>query len=154
MAVDRSFPKQKYLPKKKRERSLKSIEFEVWTLCKAVTRVLYKDCYTCFQKNLVGMNCQTGHMHPKGACGASMKYDLRLLRLQCFQCNINHGGMGAVFLENMKREIGEQKALALLREAQSSKGKPIKARDYYLLLIPLLKQQLDELKFNHKGYDH
>jgi len=55
--------------------------------------------------------------------------------------------MGAVFLENMKREIGAGKALALLLEAQSSKGKPIKARDYYLHLIETYKQLI-------KDYDH
>lgn len=122
---------------------MKSIEKELWDLCKAITRVRYKHCYTCPQKNLVGMNCQTGHMHPKGACGSAMKYDLRLLRLQCFQCNINYGGMGAVFLENMKEEIGAIEALALLAEAKLSKGKPIKARDHYLGIIEQYKKILE-----------
>lgn len=142
--------KEKDKPKKQRERTLANIELELWELCRKITRILYKHCYTCPQMNLVGMNCQTGHMHPKGACGASMKYDLRILRLQCFQCNINHGGMGAVFKENMDREIGKVASDMLLEEAKSSKGKNIKARDYYLILIGRYKVLLDQLTLNNK----
>ena len=128
------------MKKRKKRSPLQKLEDNIWEECKRITRERYKDCYTCSQKNLQGMNAQTGHMHPKGACGASIKYDLRILRLQCFQCNINHGGMGAVFLENMKKEIGEKEALALLNEASASKGKPIKAHDYYLQLLDEYRQ--------------
>ncbi len=137
--------KEKDKPKKERKRSMSAIETELWELCKKITRLRYKDCYTCFQKNLVKWNAQTGHMHPDGACGASMKYDLRILRLQCFQCNINHGGMGAVFKANMDYEIGKEASDALLAEAKASKGKPIKARDHYLKLTEEYKHLLVEL---------
>jgi len=127
------------------KKSVSQLEKILWELCKQIVRKIYKDCYTCPQKNLEGMNAQSGHMHPKGACGALMKYDLRILRLQCFQCNINHGGMGATYLENMKLEIGDKQALALLLEAQSSKGKPIKARDHYIKLIGDYRKLLSKL---------
>jgi hypothetical protein len=124
-----AFPKQLEL------KSLPQLEKILWEHCRRITKKKYKDCYTCPQVNLIGMNAQCGHMHPKGACGATMKYDLRILRLQCFQCNINYGGMGALFKENMDYEIGKEASDKLLAEAKSSKGKAIKARDHYIPLI-------------------
>ncbi len=81
------------------------------------------------------MNLQCGHGHPKGACGASMAYDLRLLRPQCYQCNINYGGMGGVFRANIEKEIGKKATDDLYLEAQRSKGKSVNARDHYTNLI-------------------
>lgn len=137
--------KEKDKPKKERIRKLRLIEDDLWDLCKKITRIRYKNCYTCHQRALIGKNAHTGHMYPAGACGASMKYDLRILRLQCMNCNINNGGMGAVYLENMKKEIGEQNALDLLQEARASKGKPIQAREHYLKLIADYTALLDKL---------
>lgn len=38
----------------------------------------------------------------------SLKYDLRILRPQCYNCNINLGGMGAVFYVKLLKEKGKQ----------------------------------------------
>ena len=121
-------------------KSLSSIEKALWNECKRITRKRYKDCYTCNQVNLEGSNAHTGHMYPKGACGASMKYDLRILRLQCFRCNIHLGGMGAIFKSRMDKEIGKKASDALLAECKSSKGFPIKARDHYLNILEEYKK--------------
>lgn len=123
----------------KKQRSMKAIERELWELCRKLTFDKGTDCYTCPQKNLKGINLQCGHYFPKGALGASMKYDLRVLRAQCFNCNINYGGMGGVFRENMKKEVGEHKEQDLYNECSRSKGYPIKARDHYLVLIQMYK---------------
>ncbi len=131
------------LPKKPKLRSMSAIEEELWQLCRKLTFNIHgTDCYTCTQRNLISFNLHCGHAHPAGACGASMKYDLRILRPQCFSCNINNGGMGAVYLKNLQRDLGKKKADALILEAQSSKGKPVKARDHYMNLIVEYKQRL------------
>lgn len=122
-----------------------SIEDELWDLCKQITRLLYKDCYTCNQVNLQGKNAHTGHMYPKGALGASLKYDLRILRLQCFHCNINLGGMGAVYKSRMESEIGRKNTEKLYAECVSSKGNPIEARPHYLRLIEEYKKLLNDI---------
>lgn len=120
----------------KKKRSMKSIERELWALCRKITFFRYgTDCYTCTQKNLIGMNRQCGHYFPKGALGASLKYDLRILRTQCFNCNINYGGMGGMFRKRMAGEIGVKAEQKLFDECGASKGKPIKARDHYEQLI-------------------
>ena len=113
---------------KKKLPSLKSVKKKLWELCRQITFKRYgKHCYTCPQRDLVGANCQCGHAYPDGALGVEMAYDLRILRPQCFRCNINFGGMGAVFWRNLEGEMGKEKADALYLECQSSKGRPVKA---------------------------
>lgn len=124
-------------------RKMRCIEKELWDLCRQIIKERYgTNCYTCPQTNLIGLNWQCGHMHPKGACGAIMRYDLRILRPQCFQCNINHGGMGAAYKRNMEKEIGRAAADKLFLECMSSKAKLVNARDYYTSLIIKYKKLL------------
>lgn len=49
-----------------------------------------------------------------------MKYDLRLLRPQCYNCNMNLGGMGALFLDRMRNEEGEGYVQDLLADVRFS----------------------------------
>lgn len=70
-------------------------------------------------------------MIPKAACGAYLKYDLRNLRPQCYHCNINLGGNGAIFIENMREREGDEYVDKLMRDRQVT----VKAYDHYLMLI-------------------
>ena len=116
---------------------LRKLENELWQLCRKIVFKWFEkksggiDCYTCGAKNIEGQNRQLGHYFPKGALGARMKYDLRILRPQCYNCNINRGGYGGMFREKMKQEIGEKQEQELFLECQASKGKPVKASDHY-----------------------
>ena len=128
---------------KKFEPKLRTIENKLWALCRQLTFLKHgTDCYTCPQKNLKGINLQCGHGYSKGALGASMKYDLRILRPQCFNCNINFGGQGAVFWKNLEAE-NKENADKLYEECRNSKGKPIKARPFYLELIEKYEKLLE-----------
>lgn len=132
------------LPKKPKIRSMKAITRELWKLCRQLTFGKYgTDCYTCNQKHLSGQNLQCGHGYPGGALGASMKYDLRILRPQCYSDNINKGGMGVVFWKSLERDLGKEVADALYLECQSSKGKPVNARIHYTDLIIKYKAMLE-----------
>lgn len=131
------------LKKKPFQPKLRTIEDKLWALCRQLTFLVFgTDCYTCPQKNLQGANLQCGHAYPKGALGAMMKYDLRILRAQCYNCNINYGGMGAIFWKNLERDLGKDKSDSLFLECQSSKGKTTNARDYYTELIVTYKKEL------------
>lgn len=124
------------LPKKPKQRSMKAITTELWKICRELTFKKHgRDCYTCSQKRLTGLNLQCGHAYPKGALGALMAYDLRILRPQCFRCNINYGGMQATFWKNLERDLGKKDADFLYLECQRSKGKPVNARNHYTDLI-------------------
>lgn len=118
----------------------KKIKNKLWQECRRITFDRYNDngiinCYTCGAFNIEGSNRQLGHCYPKGACGATMKYDLRHLRFQCYHCNINLGGMGAVFKANLEKELGKKEAKKIEKDYWSSKAKSVKAVDYYTKLL-------------------
>jgi len=70
-------------------------------------------------------------MWAKASLGAYLKYDLRVLRIQCYNCNINRGGAGADFYARMLREIGEEKMALLQKDRQVL----VKSYDHYLKVL-------------------
>jgi 5-methylcytosine-specific restriction endonuclease McrA len=111
----------------------------IWVEIKRIVRARYKHvCFTC-NRPVEGTNMQTGHFIPKSVCGAYLKYDLRNLRLQCYNCNINLGGNGAIFYKNMVKKEGQEYVDKLFKDKQKS----IKALDHYekqLLEYKLIKK--------------
>lgn len=132
--------------KKVSKQKISVIQRKLWLLCKEITRKKYANvCYTCGATGLAGSNWHTGHMLAKASVGASLKYDLRVLRPQCYLCNIRHGGRGADFIENMRKIEGNEYVDAILKDRQ----KIIKAYDHYLQLIEeykLLISDVDKCK--------
>jgi hypothetical protein len=70
-------------------------------------------------------------MLAKASVGAYLKYDLRLLRPQCYLCNIRHGGRGADFIENMRRIEGNDYVDQILKDRQVT----VKAYDHYVKIL-------------------
>lgn len=115
------------------------IQRKLWAECKRIIRARYPDtCYTCGATNLMTRpaNCQTGHMLAKASVGASLKYDLRVLRIQCYLCNVRHGGRGADFITNMRKIEGDEYVDQILKDKQ----KIVKAYDHYLALLEEYKK--------------
>lgn len=122
--------------KRKSKSDFKKLEDKVWTECKRIIRKRYPNtCYTCGRTGLEGANLHTGHMIAKASLGASMKYSLDILRPQCYHCNINLGGMGAVFAERMRKELGEKKYKELYQRCLDSRNSFTKASDHYAVLL-------------------
>ena len=123
--------------KKKSKQKISLIQRKIWDECKRIIRARYRnkndknDCYTCSAKNIEGANCHTGHMLAKASVGAYLKYDLRLLRPQCYLCNIRHGGKGADFIENMRRIEGNEYVDQILKDRQVT----LKAYDHYIKIL-------------------
>ena len=124
--------KTKTCLKKKSKQKISVIQRHLWELCKQVTRKNHGNtCYTCPATGLIGSNWHTGHLFPKASVGAFLKYDLRILRPQCYNCNINLGGRGADFYLKLLSEIGEEKMAQLQKDRQVI----VKAEEHYLKLI-------------------
>lgn len=124
------------------KRSLAKTQKKLWELCKKITRKKFPNvCYTCGKGGLEGSNWHTGHMWPKASLGANLKYDLRILRPQCYHCNINLGGNGAVFYRRMLDQIGKKEMNRLEKERSLT----IKAEDHYLKLIDEYTKLLSSL---------
>ncbi len=129
------------------KQSISVIQRKLWELCKQITRKRYADkdgnwrCYTCGRLINEPKNAQTGHMLPKASVGAYLKYDLRILRIQDYFCNINLGGAGAIFIENMRRIEGNEYVDQILRDRNIT----VKAMDYYLKLLEEYTKILESL---------
>lgn len=142
---------KKKKPKLPKERKVRNIAKEVWQLCREICFLRDKNaqgeinCYTCNARNLQKSNKQLGHGYPKGALGVSMQYELKILKFQCYFCNINLGGCGAVFWKHLENEYGKKEADQLYAECKASKGLTTKARPYLLAKIEEYKKKLAEL---------
>lgn len=115
----------------------RKMEDEIWQHCR---RIVFNrdsvdgkvDCYTCPAKDLQGSNKQLGHVPwPKATLGAYLKYDLRLLKYQCFRDNINFSGLGGVAYAKMLKENGPEYMEKLEQDRQVS----VKALDHYTALL-------------------
>ena len=129
--------------RKASKQPISKLQRKIWELCKQIIRKKYGNtCYTCGKTGLDGSNWHTGHMLPKSALGAYLKYDLRVLRPQCYNCNINQGGRGADFIENMRKIEGQVYVSRITEDRIIT----VKAYDHYLTLIPKYEKILKELK--------
>lgn len=118
--------------KKTSKQSISLIQRKIWVHCRRIIRRRYgNSCYTCPASNLLGSNWQTGHLFPKASLGAYLKYDLRVLRPQCFKCNIHYGGMGATFIEKMRMIEGDKYVNQIIKDKQVS----LKAFDHYQKIL-------------------
>jgi hypothetical protein len=129
--------------RKKGKQKISVIQRKLWNLCKQITRKKYGNtCYTCSTPGLQGSNWHTGHLFAKASLGAYLKYDLRVLRPQCYHCNINLGGRGADFYTRMLSEIGEESMAKLQADRQVT----VNAMDWYLKLIKEYTELLNNLQ--------
>lgn len=113
------------------------LQRKIWELTKNICRKKYgNSCYTCGTMGLSGSNWHTGHLWAKASLGAYLKYDLRVLRPQCYRCNIHFGGNGAVYYAKMLKEIGPEKMELLEQDRQ----KIVKAYDHYEKLLEEYKK--------------
>jgi hypothetical protein len=123
--------------KKVSKQPISKIQRQIWEECKRIIRARYKNiCYTCGRQGLEGSNWHTGHMLPKATLSAYLKYDLRLLRPQCYFCNVNCGGRGAEFIEKMRIVEGNEYVDNILKD----KLQTTKAYDFFVELLAKYKQ--------------
>lgn len=126
--------------RKEGKQKISVVQRKLWELCKQIIRKRYgNSCYTCGASGLMGSNWHTGHLWAKASLGASLKYDLRILRPQCYKCNIHHGGAGAVFYASMLANHGEK----YMRDLERDKQVSVKALDHYLSLIDEYQKIVD-----------
>lgn len=142
-ALNKTSPMKRTKLRKESKQPISKIQKKLWELCKQLIRKMYPHvCYTCGAKNLAGSNLQTGHMIAKASLGAYLKYDIRLLRPQCMVCNIHRGGMGAMFIENMRKIEGDN----YVNEILEDRNKTVKAYDHYVMLIDRYTNLLSNMK--------
>lgn len=124
--------------KKTSKQPLSVIQKKLWVECRRIAQEQFSnldgtvDCYTCGAKNLQGSNKQLGHVPwPKASLGAYLKYDIRILKWQCFACNIWKSGMGAEAYKRMLKEEGRE----YMDRLEQDRNKSVKAYNFYVKLL-------------------
>lgn len=111
------------MKKRKQKTPLQKSKDELWDLCKEVIRKRDGDiCTSCGAQGLVGRNWQTGHFIPSSTCGAYLRYELRNLHSQCYYCNMNLGGNGAIFYKELVKKYSQKFVDTLFELKETKKG--------------------------------
>ncbi len=114
---------------------------KLWEECKRIVRAKYVNsdgtwnCYTCPKRIEYPSDAHTAHFIPDAACGAFLRYDLRNLRVCCYNCNINLGGNGSSYYKHLLEEEGQEYIDQLFRDKQ----RIVKAMDHYTELYEKYK---------------
>ena len=68
----------------------------------------WTNCYTCGKPIRIGTSdCQGGHLFPKKSY-SGIWLNENNVRPQCYHCNCNLGGNGAIFADRMRAEVGDE----------------------------------------------
>jgi len=106
--------------KRKSRTEIAKLKDKLWELCKLVIRKRDGDtCYACGKSGLVGSNWHTGHFIPSVACGGFLRYELRNLYSQCYNCNINLGGNGTAMTRNLVQRQSQDFVDQIWRDKQN-----------------------------------
>ena len=107
--------------KRKSKSPQRKLEDEIWKLCKAIVRKRDGNvCVICGKSGLEGSGWHTGHFIPRSTCGAFLRYCLRNLHSSCYNCNINLGGNGAMFLVALEERYGRPFVNKILQDKQKT----------------------------------
>lgn len=89
------------------QKRIRSLKTTIWRLCKEITRARYPNvCYTCKKENLEPKQCHTGHFLKEKGLPLQLKYDLRILRIQCPTCNLFLDGNEGRYAIQLTRDHG------------------------------------------------
>ena len=134
-------PSKKCKLKHQSKQKISVLQRKLWVLCREIIRKKYGNtCYTCGRTGLSGANWHTGHLWAKASLGAYLKYDLRVLRPQCYRCNIIMGGLGAEFYRRMFIVEGQD----YMGKLVADRRKTVKAYSHYEELLEKYKNILKE----------
>lgn len=115
------------MPYKRRRRKkgeLTKLKDKLWDLCRQITRKKYGNiCYTCGKGPLTGSSYQTGHFITSSNCSIELRYDLKNLAIQCYNCNINKSGNWVVFEKLLTDLHGPEFVAELKSRNLATKGK-------------------------------
>jgi len=114
--------------RKESKQKISLLKRKLWELCKQVVRKRDGNiCVICYKSGLEGSSWHTGHFLPSSVCGAFLRFDLRNLHSSCYNCNINLGGNGAMFLLALETKYGR----SFVESVVMDKQKTIKADNIF-----------------------
>lgn len=86
-----------------------SVQKKLWEECRRIHNVKNAtDCYICGSSLIEAKSKHLGHLIPKKFLPTQMKYDLRILKPCCYNCNMNLGGNAFLFGVYLEKEYGKE----------------------------------------------
>jgi hypothetical protein len=110
---------------KRKKESAGKLKKRLWELVKRVIRIKYAlpdgtwRCYTCDKHITEPSDAHTAHFIASSVCGASLRFNLRNLRICCYKCNVQLGGNGIEYYPRMVKEMGQEEVDELKRIART-----------------------------------
>lgn len=93
--------------KKAKPKTLSYYKNKFWSVFSQYIRIRDKgQCFTCPTKKH-WKKMQAGHMVPRASGGLSLYFHEQNVHCQCYRCNINLGGNGAVYAKNFVTKYGQ-----------------------------------------------
>lgn len=141
--------KRKSRKRRKKGEITKSKE-KLWELCKQITRrrnILSSGewkCYTSGKLLTFPKDAHTGHCIPSSLCSVELRYDLKNLRIQSYDQNINKNGNPLQFERNLIRNHGQAYMDDLWNRNEATKGK-VYTMDWFNAKIAQYQQILKDL---------
>ena len=123
-----------------KRRKLSWYKKKLWEVFSAYIRARDKGvCFTCGKSGLKGSGYHAGHCIPKGSGGLLLYFHEQNVHGQCFRCNINLGGNGAVYAQRIREVYGDE----VMDEIYRLRGKVVKwTREDYIDLIAEYEEKL------------
>lgn len=118
--------------------SVSKLKKDLWGLVSPLIR--QRDKFTCITCGRTGSGGQihAGHFLPSGNCGALLRYHPKNIHAQCYFCNINLGGNGAIYYTKMVEKYGQayvNKLIEIKNQTTISADK-----EFYSILIEYYKE--------------
>lgn len=128
--------------KKPKLKSVSQLKKILWKLVSNFIRE--RDKFTCISCGRTGSGGQihAGHFLPSGNCGALLRYHPKNIHAQCYFCNINLGGNGAIYYTKMVEKYGQDYVNRLIEIKNQT---TISAdREFYAILTEYYKEKNQE----------
>lgn len=123
------------------QKKIRSLKTKVWKLCKEITRSRYPNvCYTCKKENLEPKQMHTGHFLKEKSLPLQLKYDLRILRIQCPTCNLYHDGNEGRYAIQLTRDHGPDYIVDFHDEVLMFQTEPLDLNQQITFLEDLVKK--------------
>lgn len=125
------------------KRKKKSSKKKLWEIFSRFIRKRDEGkCFTCgLQKDWKEM--QAGHMIPRASGGLDLYFDELNVHCQCYRCNINLGGNGAIYAQRFKQIYGEAELEDMIRRSKQRIRKITEQE--YVELIEIYKEKFEDL---------
>jgi len=124
-----------------------TLQRKLWKVCSEyIKKRDGRICITCGKEIKPGKGVHNGHFLPSKTCGFNLRYDEKNLNVQCFYCNKNLGGFGAMYYKKMVEKHGQEFVDNLFRRYKEHLLNKEKWADKdYLNKIEYYKEKLKNL---------